>query len=297
MKKYIDYMQEITKDELRKGLLGYGLFADKLPSIFSAESFYDYCKNNKFSNFEKKERDYVRYESTRNTNIPRQLSIPSPFAYSNLCNCIIDNWDKIINHFKQKTDTQEYKLSQIHIQKLKGKASLFEMNHGYSDKDKELVNHLQTIPITNRFRVDADISSCFPSIYSHVLSWALVGKDEAKNNKMKKTKWYNNLDYYTRNIKNGETNGLLIGPHSSNLLSEIVLCCIDNELFPKYKYIRNIDDFTCYVESEDKAEHFILDLEQTLKKYELGLNAKKTNISKLPLSSDTDWIRSLNGFL
>ena len=296
MKKYIDYMQEMTQEDIRKGLLGYGLFADKLPAIFSAKSFYDYCEGKGFPTFEKEGRDYVRYESTRNTNIPRLLSIPSPFSYSNLCNCIADNWIEIIRILGEKTANQKYKYSQIHLQKLEGKNFLFEMSHNYLDKDKDLVESIQKIPIRNKYRVDADISSCFPSIYSHVLPWSLVGKEEAKRNRNDKLKWYNILDFYSRNIKNEETNGLLIGPHSSNLLSEIVLCCIDNELSDKYQYIRNIDDFTCYVETEDNAEHFLLDLNDTLKKYELSLNTKKTKTTRLPLNSDTDWVSSLNSF-
>lgn len=37
-------MNEISRDELFEGLLGYGLFAEKLPPIFTSKSFYDYCK-------------------------------------------------------------------------------------------------------------------------------------------------------------------------------------------------------------------------------------------------------------
>lgn len=289
-------MQEITQDDLRKGLLAYGLFADKLPAIFSSESFYDYCESKSFPTFKKEGRDYVRYECTRNTNIPRLLSIPSPFSYSNLCNCIAINWNNIISVLKEKTTNQKYKYSQLHLQKLNGKNHLFEMNHHYLDKDWDLIEEIQKIPIRNKYRVDADISSCFPSIYSHVLSWSLVGKEEAKRNKNDKSKWYNGLDQNTRNIKNGETNGMLIGPHSSNLLSEIVLCCIDNDLSDKYQYIRNIDDYACYVETEDDAEHFLLDLNDSLKNYELSLNTKKTKITRLPLNSDSDWVSSLNSF-
>lgn len=296
MKKYINYLQEITKEDLRKGLLGFGMFADKLPAIFSAKPFYDYCEIKSFPTFEKIGRDYVRYECMRNTNIPRPLSIPSPFSYSNLCNCIVENRDEIIKVLEIKTANQKYKYSQIHIQKLSGSESLFQMNHSYADKDQELVERIQKIPITNRFRIDADISSCFPSIYSHVLPWALVGKNVAKTNRMDKKKWYNILDFYSRNIKNEETNGLLIGPHTSNFLSEIVLSCIDNELADKYNYIRNIDDFTCFVKTEDEAERFLLDLNDTLKKYELSLNTKKTKITKLPMNSEMDWVSSLNSF-
>jgi hypothetical protein len=35
-KNYFDYMDEISSDELFDGLLGYGLFAEKIPPIFTA---------------------------------------------------------------------------------------------------------------------------------------------------------------------------------------------------------------------------------------------------------------------
>lgn len=35
-KKYADYMDEISADDLYKGLLSYGLFSEKLPLIFES---------------------------------------------------------------------------------------------------------------------------------------------------------------------------------------------------------------------------------------------------------------------
>jgi len=294
MKKYSDYMNEITKEELLEGLLGFGLFADKLPSIFSSEEFYNYCKTKEFPKFEGKGYDYIRYETTRNTNIPRRISIPNPFAYSNLCKHIYDHWQDLRKVLEDHTSNQKYKISQIHIQKLKKQKLLFEMNKHYTDKDSSLSMFLDKLQIMKKVRVSADISNCFPSIYSHSLSWAIVGKDIAKKNKDNRNEWYNKLDYFVRNLKNEETNGLLIGPHTSNLLSEIILCCIDQDLAPNYNYIRNIDDYTCYVGSDEEAERFLLDLNTSLKKYELTLNAKKTEIVKLPISSVSDWLRTLN---
>ena len=43
-KTYADYMDEISADELFEGLLGYGLFADKMPPCLSSEAYYSYCK-------------------------------------------------------------------------------------------------------------------------------------------------------------------------------------------------------------------------------------------------------------
>ena len=43
-KKYTDFMDEISSDELYEGLLAYGLFAEKLPPVFTSVPFFNYCK-------------------------------------------------------------------------------------------------------------------------------------------------------------------------------------------------------------------------------------------------------------
>ena len=78
---------------------------------------------------------------------------------------------------------------------------------------------------------------------------------------------------------NRETHGIPIGPHTSNILSEIVLCAVDKEL-SEYSYIRDIDDYECYVESEEVGKQFLLQLSNSLNKYGLRINHKKTTIEK-----------------
>lgn len=43
-KSYSDFMKEISVDELYEGLLAHGLFAEKLPPIFTSEAFYNFCQ-------------------------------------------------------------------------------------------------------------------------------------------------------------------------------------------------------------------------------------------------------------
>jgi len=150
-----------------------------------------------------------------------------------------------------------------------------------------------------KYIVKADISNCFPSIYTHSLAWALVGKSEAKNKagKNHQDEWFNQIDFYTRNLKHGETHGILIGSHASNLISEIILTAVDKTLYENYMYIRNIDDYTCYVETKEQAEEFLIELSTALKQFGLMLNHKKTEILKLPLASTENWVRKLNSFV
>lgn len=101
MKSYIEYMKEISADELYDCLVGYGLFADKLPPCFSSKQFLDYCKTRTQSFPKHVDYSYAVYENIRNINIPRQLGIPVPMAYEVQCRLLKDKWKEIIDHFKK----------------------------------------------------------------------------------------------------------------------------------------------------------------------------------------------------
>ena len=87
---------------------------------------------------------------------------------------------------------------------------------------------------------------------------------------------------------------MLIGPHASNLIAEIILTVVDEKLADKYSFIRNIDDYECYVESYDEGERFIADLSEALREFDLPINRKKTEIISLPIASVTHWVQKIN---
>ena len=291
VKTYSEYMKEISGQELYKALLGYGLFPEKLPPIFSSEEFYNYCILNKPS-YAGKARQYVYYESMRNINIPRQMGIPVPMAYQKLCSFVSDIWEsELIPHFERKTSNQDFRVSRIHVRKMKNSSAVFEMSYKNWKTDD---SPEESILMNMKYVVRADISKCFPSIYTHSLAWALVGKDKAKRTKGDRKYFYNKLDHLVQINKDLETHGLLIGPHISNILAEIILCSVDYELVSKgFKYIRNIDDYTAYVETEKDAEMFLVALQEELRKYDLSINHKKTKIEKLPLAMTEQWTRRI----
>ena len=293
-KKYTDFIDDISADELYEGLLAYGFFAEKLPPIFTAVPFFNYC-NTISKPFESGWNEYITFRVMRNINIPRLMGIPNPFKYQRVCFELRDNWDKLRTHFHAQTDGQSYRVSRIHIRKEYNKKSIFEMNY----KNWRVDGNPETDLLMNekrasRFIVQADISTCFPSIYSHSIPWALVGKEIAKQTVHDDT-WYNRIDHACSDMRNGETHGLLIGPHASNLLSEIILTVIDKKLYDKgYRYTRNIDDYDCYVGSHNEAQRFLRDLEEALREYDLPLNHKKTRIIELPIGLEKNWKHQLS---
>ena len=288
-KKYCDFMDEIDANELYEGLLAYGFFSDKIPPIFTSVPFYEYCKS-ATTRFAPGWNEYIVFRTMRNNGIPRLMGLPTPMKYERLCATLRDSWEDIKNHFHHQTDYQDYRISRIHIRKEHEKKQLFKMN--YKDwridgnPEIDLLIHDKG---TSRLVVKADISTCFPSIYTHSIPWALVGKEEVKNT-IRKDTWYKNIDTACSDLRNGETHGLLVGPHASNLLSEIILTAIDKNLYNKgYRFFRNIDDYDCYVSSYEEAYKFLSDLEKALSQYDLLLNHKKTSIKELPLGLEKNW--------
>lgn len=297
LKKYADYMEDISCDVLYEKLLSVGMFSEKLPPVFDNKSFTLFCKNNNPKFNSKKLYDYVRYNTIRNINVPRQIGIPVPMAYEKLCGVLRDNWEEIKTHFHTQTDSHDYIISRLHIQLRKNKDTLFDMNYddwrrGGSPKDD--------LCIGSRFVVKTDISTCFPSIYTHSIPWAAIGKSEAKNRlgeRSNEISWFNAIDKACQTVKCRETHGLLIGPHASNLIAEIILGVVDNNLYNKnWRYVRCIDDYTCFVETKEKADSFIKDLVIELEKFDLSINHKKTKIEELPSAALEYWVRKLNGF-
>ncbi|PUD88017.1 reverse transcriptase [Helicobacter pylori] len=315
-KTYFECLDEISQNKLFKGLLGYGMFVERIPNLLTSKPFYRYCKNNENKIFPKRKMGYqhITYEGIRDIGTPRYFAIPNPLAYYNQCKILRDNWDKLKEYFKEKTDGNTHKISRIHIQKIpKNKKifqndyskdrvamrkSIFDMGHKNIFCEGKLG---RSIRIGARYKLKADISTCFPSIYTHSIPWAISGKEIAKKDK---NHWSDEIDTQTRNMNHKETMGILIGPHSSNLISEIILVAVDRDLKnlrkeqnkTEYRYIRHIDDYTCYVNSRDEAEQFTIDLAKCLKKYNLSLNHKKTKIFELPLMYEEEWINQLKIF-
>lgn len=312
-KSYYEHMKGISKDDLMEGLFLNGFFAEQLPPIFQVQEFYNLYK----SDYDESENNYITthnipskniiFETMRNINIPRVINIPNPFGYFNQCLCLRESWDYIKNHFQINTLRNDFKISLNHLRKSENTKKLINAKtYIYKDSETGMIRKKNRyfdkdnsfkLKLLSKYKVELDISRCFPSIYTHSISWALVGKQRAKreSNKKYKNEYFNKIDEYTRKLNDGETYGIMIGPHSSNLISEIILVKIDSKLSKKWTYTRYIDDYTCYVSSEKEAQEFIIDVTDKLRKYNLSINHRKTKITKLPEVTD-NWVHKMQNF-
>ena len=109
---------------------------------------------------------YISYRTMRNISIPRQMGIPTPMQYQQLCAVLRDNWNNIKQHFYDQTYGQSYRISRIHIRKEQTSKRIFAMNYKNwrvdGNPEFDLLIHEKGV---SRYLVKADISTCFPSIY------------------------------------------------------------------------------------------------------------------------------------
>ena len=129
------------------------------------------------------------------------------------------------------------------------------------------------------------------------------GSVRSKEEKKKNDEFSNVLDYTTRLIKSDETNGLIIGPVSSNIISEIILTKVDDEMqeahssYGKFQnYSRHIDDYRFFAPTEEVGNQFLRKLSYVLNKYSLTLNIKKTRIDYNPHHTDDEWVIALRNY-
>ena len=291
-KTYADFINELSGEDVYAGLVSQGMLGDKLPPVLTSEPFFSYCRA-KSHNFSGARHGWISYRYARNVGRYREYGIPCPFGYELLSRAIADHWDEIAAILSENTEGQAYKISRIHPRKQSENRRIFEMGYKQWWADAE---PLPAILIGRRFVVNCDVSRCFPSIYTHAIDWAIRGRKSSKARCREKS-WAHELDDKTSAITHGETHGLLVGPHSSNIQAELVMTTVDKNLYRRgYRFVRNIDDYICYTETRDEADEFVVELEKELARFRLSLNQQKTVIAELPNAVTQDWVHALRGF-
>ena len=273
-------------------------YLDEIPPVFSTEKFTPRIADVLIKAVTQRRGGYdqIEFGATRFSHVKRLMHIPHPLPYARLCKHISENWDEL-KHICGNDESQ-IKPAVHEDDRLVILGEYEQLEAGrlvVMDKTKFPETVIQELSLSTGklYRVNADISTCFPSIYTHSIPWALVGHDSAKANRNQNT-WYNELDRLQRSIKRNETQGIPIGPATSNVISELVLFKIDEVLRAKdYQFIRFIDDYKYFSPTQEKAEEFLLDLEQELRKYLLNINVKKVEIEELPVPLRSAWVTEL----
>ena len=301
--KFLHPCEELDEADVFRGLVDYGLFNEKVPPCFTTEGLIEATPAETLAILDeaderrlrkaltKAAHDYIRYDALRDINVPRHLGIPHPESYVVQALAIKKHWRHLREHFTEP----EKHVSQIFVRVVDGN-QIFEMNYKGAERfevEEELIQN----SFGCQFTVHADISKCFPSIYTHSIPWALKDRSAGKKERFLSVPG-NLLDRCTQITRDNQTNGILIGPHASNIIAEVVLSRIDDDLLKKgyTRFTRHIDDYQFLADDFAEAENFIRELGLSLRDYELSLNEKKTKIIPMPEAIKPHWIRELNSF-
>lgn len=144
-----------------------------------------------------------------------------------------------------------------------------------------------------------DISKCFDSIYTHSVSWAVLGLDTVKENVTASKENFSGIfDKFIQYSNYGETNGILIGPEFSRIFAEIILQRIDKTVEEKifklngsknktdYELYRYVDDYFLFCDDDILKEEIFKIFKHELKEYKMSLNNSKTIEYKKPLITE-----------
>lgn len=274
-------------------LVGRGFFANVLPPVFSSSSLANWAatqKPNQLPKFAqgKSWTESVSFDRPKSDGGTRRFEIPNPCSFLAVAGLISQQSRVLKEHFSNARITP---LALPQPTELGGLKPAFQAR-------REL---RASVHAGYRFLLRADIASCFERVYTHSIPWAVLGKGRAKEfRKEDKNHWSNQLDQALQASRNGQTNGISVGPETSRFAVELVLRGVDevfadaleaNDL-PIAGY-RLVDDYELGFNEEWEAERAIGLLQGALADFGLGLNSRKTTISRLPIASEDPWVGRL----
>jgi len=250
-----------------KKLLGKGYFPKELPPPFETKPFAEKhqiinARWNKIIKEEKKQKHretkpkakkrfqekYGKYSSSqlaifsisKGVYSRRKLALPNPKQYLDLSKSVIENWSLLRKTYKLSPYSESTPIE------LGAKRAVRTKSNSWSNFKFQLIEK----SFDKKIELRLDISQFYPTIYTHSIPWAILGKEKAKKlfkiSATDKIKWdelltQNNkdakayksadfIDNLVRNCNDRQSIGLCIGPDSSFILAEIIGNRIDFEI-------------------------------------------------------------------
>ena len=232
------------------------------------------------------------------------IKIPNPLHQGKICEVISANYTEIEKIFAKSVFSTTKPI--IEQDTSQGKRAVKHNDFGYF-KESCIVDSFKY-----SIHLKTDISKFYPSIYTHSVPWVTFGgKEKYKRNRalnqndpLKVTTIYgDDIDNRLMWCQNQQTMGIPIGPDTSFIVAEIIVCHID-ELFEKvlnkkkieHLILRYYDDYAMYFHSELDAQIALSDLKSILNEFDLKINDEKTHIKKSYNELEAEWALAIKSF-
>lgn len=130
-----------------------------------------------------------------------------------------------------------------------------------------------------------DVVNCYGSLYTHSISWALHGYETAKEKQADKNLFGNKVDFFIRNSRYGQTNGIMQGSVLMDIISELVLAYVDHLITKQladckdFYILRYRDDYSIFTQNDQLAAKIVKVISHCLRKVGMQLGAAKTSVT------------------
>jgi hypothetical protein len=230
----------------------------------------------------------VRYRQTRHEGSVRDTHIPHPWAHNHVVDTLMEGWDELAPLSLNKNSAirpMVFRDGRVFVSSYSDGLEPEEDWHGLSE-------------IGASDRANFDIKEFFRSIYTHTLVWTRLGRDYTQANlktPVVKNHFATKLDEALKLSKRMQTDGLLVGPATSNLVAEYLLFKLDEKLREQFgdRFRRHIDDYTFYAESKREVRLFQTTLETGLSALNLQINPHKTRVETVDNPASPKWLVEL----
>ena len=131
-----------------------------------------------------------------------------------------------------------------------------------------------------------DVTDCYGSLYTHSISWALHGLEDAKRNKKQSSLLGNKIDSHIQASRYGQTNGISQGSVLMDFVAEIVLGYADLQIDSAldgptdFRILRYRDDYRIFANGDDRAEQILKVVSDKLRSVGMKLGVSKTLLSR-----------------
>lgn len=131
-----------------------------------------------------------------------------------------------------------------------------------------------------------DVTDCYGSLYTHSISWAIHGLEEAKKNKKDNSLLGNKIDSHIQAGRYGQTNGISQGSVLMDFVAEIVLGYVDEQINfaigqpTDFRILRYRDDYRIFANSDDRAEEILKVISDKLRSVGMRIGVAKTLLSR-----------------
>lgn len=277
-----------------ENLLRNEFFPSELPTCFNTDDLANCAQDaiNVANSFGREYSVPLKYSGYKSEASRRKFAVPNPYHYCKTVDLIISNEVNIAAILRKS----KYSLTAPIEKTIKANQAYAKKSESIADTKREIEKQYQD----NRYEIRLDISSFFDNVYTHSIPWAMHGIAYAKRNRNDKNLLGNQLDKQMRSMNYDQTNGILVGNAASRIISEIILCTIDDQIqkqFPKISCRRFVDDYYIYTQDSTQIQEIISFIRGSLAQYELSFNENKIQINESPFLYGKPWVEQIKQYI